>query len=114
MRAILYLFLDACQANAADNLLYFHHSTPPLYPLDVSLSTPLTLALAFLQVTKDCIINGHPYKKFSTGNVRTLAHGTRQTDTNLYAEEVSEVMREFHQQYYRPQHMALSLVGPQV
>ena len=99
---------------AADNPLFFHHNTPPLYPLDVSLSTPLTPALALLQVTKDCIIDGHPYKKFSTGNVRTLAHGTRQTDTNLYAEEVSEVMREFHQQYYRPQHMALSLVGPQV
>ena len=32
----------------------------------------------------------------------------------MYAEEVSEVMRTFHEKYYRPQHMALSLVGPQV
>lgn len=62
-----------------------------------------------LQVIKHQIIENHPYAKFSTGNINTLASG----DAIKNANEVRDAMRMFHERYYLPQNMALSLVGPQ-
>lgn len=62
-----------------------------------------------LQVMKDQMIENHPYKKFSTGNVNTLARGNAIDNAN----EVKDAMRTFHNKYYQPQKMALALVGPQ-
>ena len=45
-----------------------------------------------LQVTKDLMIPNHPYAKFSTGNVKTLANG----DAEKNKFEVTKAMREFH------------------
>ena len=62
-----------------------------------------------LQVTKDLIIKDHPYAKFSTGNVRTLAYG----DAEMNAPDLSKAMRNFHLHHYKPENMALCLAGPQ-
>lgn len=62
-----------------------------------------------LQVLKDQIVPTSPYAKFSTGNVKTLA----KNDPNQFGNELAEEIRRFHSTYYRPENMALSLVGPQ-
>ena len=59
-----------------------------------------------LQVMKAFIDQRHPYSKFSTGNLQTL------TDSNDVTRTL-EAMRSFYNQYYRPEKMTLSLVGPQ-
>ena len=61
------------------------------------------------QVAKDLMVPDHPYTKFSTGNVHTLAGG----DAEAHAAELAAAMRAFHRRHYRPRHMALALVGPQ-
>ena len=62
-----------------------------------------------LQVVKDLIIPESSYKKFSTGNVRTLAMG----NASEYAPELAAILKRFHQLHYKPSKMALSLCGPQ-
>ena len=54
-----------------------------------------------LQVTKDLMIPNHPYAKFSTGNVKTLANG----DAEKNKFEVTKAMREFHVKHYKPENM---------
>lgn len=54
-----------------------------------------------LQVTKDLMIPDHPYAKFSTGNVKTLASG----DAEKNKFEVTKAMREFHVKHYKPENM---------
>lgn len=49
------------------------------------------------------------YAKFSTGNVQTLAFG----DVPEYGTRLSEAIRAFHSKHYRPDRMAVALVGPQ-
>jgi insulysin len=60
-----------------------------------------------LQVTKNLMLQNHPYAKFSTGNVNTLASG----DAEKNKFDVTKAMRKFHVEHYRPENMALSLVG---
>lgn len=43
----------------------------------------------------------HPYAKFSTGNVKTLASGD--AEKNKY--EVTKAMRAFHVKHYKPENM---------
>lgn len=62
-----------------------------------------------LQVTKNLMLQNHPYSKFSTGNVNTLASG----DAEKNKFDVTKAMRKFHVDHYKPSNMALSLVGPQ-
>ena len=62
-----------------------------------------------VQVMKNLMISSHPFTKFSTGNVQTLADG----DAEQNAASVSHIMRCFHSYHYRPENMVLSLVGPQ-
>jgi len=62
-----------------------------------------------LQVLKDVITPSCAYKKFSTGNVRTLAGG----DAVANAATLATQMKQFYAQFYRPDQMTLSLVGPQ-
>ena len=59
-----------------------------------------------LQVTKDLMIPDHPYAKFSTGNVRTLASG----DAEKNKFEVTKAMREFHVKHYKPENMVRTYV----
>lgn len=54
-----------------------------------------------LQVSKDLMVSDHPYTKFSTGNVRTLASG----DAEKNKAEVTKAMRAFHVKHYRPENM---------
>ncbi len=63
----------------------------------------------FLQVLKHQILPTSDYSKFSTGNLRTLAFN----ELTTYGEGLSQKIRDFHQKYYRPREMAVSLVGPQ-
>lgn len=58
---------------------------------------------------KDLLLPGHRYKKFSTGNVGTIAGGDAVGNAKL----VSAEMRRFHEEHYRPENMALCLCGPQ-
>ena len=58
-----------------------------------------------LQVSKDLMIPNHPYTKFSTGNVRTLASG----DAEKNKAEVTKAMRAFHVKHYRPENMVCAL-----
>jgi len=62
-----------------------------------------------LQLMKDFVVPESPYKKFSTGNLRTLADG----DAEGNRERVTRLMRAFHDKHYKPNNMALSIVGPQ-
>ena len=62
-----------------------------------------------LQVLKDVITPSCAYKKFSTGNVKTLAGG----DAVSNAATLATQMKQFYAQHYRPDQMTLSLVGPQ-
>ncbi|KAJ1437208.1 Metalloenzyme, LuxS/M16 peptidase-like protein [Ochromonadaceae sp. CCMP2298] len=62
-----------------------------------------------LQVLKHQIRPSHNYAKFSTGNLKTLAFG----DVARYGENLSNVIRAFHQIYYRPENMCVALAGPQ-
>jgi secreted Zn-dependent insulinase-like peptidase len=57
-----------------------------------------------LQVTKDLMIPDHPWAKFSTGNVKTLASG----DAEKNKFEVTKAMREFHVKHYKPENMVCS------
>lgn len=47
----------------------------------------------------------HPYAKFSTGNVKTLASG----DAEKNKFEVTKAMRAFHVKHYKPENMVGSL-----
>jgi secreted Zn-dependent insulinase-like peptidase len=49
------------------------------------------------------------YYKFSTGNIKTLAFG----DVPQYSELLTTKVKEFHSRHYRPDQMAVCLVGPQ-
>jgi secreted Zn-dependent insulinase-like peptidase len=62
-----------------------------------------------LQVLKDTYSPETSYVKFSTGNVRTLANG----DAEKYAADTRAQMMAFHSRYYKPQNMAVAMVGPQ-
>lgn len=62
-----------------------------------------------LQVMKACIVDDAPYKKFSTGNVHTLAAGDAEGNGAALANQ----MKNFYNLYYNPSSMTLSLVGPQ-
>ena len=62
-----------------------------------------------LQTLKCLVDSNHPYKKFSTGNIQTLAKG----DLNIYSLEVREAMKEFYHSHYFTRTMGLSLAGPQ-
>lgn len=62
-----------------------------------------------LQILKCLVDPSHPYKKFSTGNIQTLAKG----DLEKYSLEVREVMKSFYQKYYFTRTMGLALAGPQ-
>ena len=62
-----------------------------------------------LQITKSILDSGHPYSKYSTGNMHTLAKG----DPDANAASTRAVMQSFYHTYYRPGNMTLALVGPQ-
>ena len=62
-----------------------------------------------LQCMKDVLVTSTGYKKFSTGNVQTLARG----DAAANGAELAEEMKRFYSLHYRPSCMTLSLVGPQ-
>ena len=49
----------------------------------------------------------HPYAKFSTGNVKTLASGD--AEKNKY--EVTKAIRAFHVKHYKPENMVRSLLS---
>jgi secreted Zn-dependent insulinase-like peptidase len=49
------------------------------------------------------------YYKFSTGNIKTLTFG----DVSQYSDLLTTKVKEFHSRYYRPDQMAVCLVGPQ-
>lgn len=66
-------------------------------------------ARRMLQVLKDCITETSSYKKFSTGNLKTLANG----DAVGNQEALTLRMKAFYEQHYNPVGMALALVGPQ-
>ena len=54
-----------------------------------------------LQVTKDLMMPDHPYAKFSTGNVKTLARGDAEGNKG----DVTRAMRAFHVKHYKPENM---------
>ena len=62
-----------------------------------------------LQVLKSLMYNDTTYSKFSTGNLQTLV----QSDVNVYIPPLAREMRRFHATYYKPENMAVVLVGPQ-
>ena len=62
-----------------------------------------------LQVLKSLMYNDTTYSKFSTGNLQTLV----QSDVNVYIPPLAREMRKFHATYYKPENMAVVLVGPQ-
>lgn len=62
-----------------------------------------------LQVLKHQLKHTHPYAKFSTGNLKTLAYG----DIKRYGTMLSDNIRHFHELYYHPDNMVIVLVGPQ-
>lgn len=62
-----------------------------------------------LQVLKHQIRPSSNYAKFSTGNLKTLAFG----DIEVYGTHLTDSIRSFHQQHYRPENMVVVLVGPQ-
>jgi insulysin len=66
-----------------------------------------TLGRRILQVVKDLMLPDHPYAKFSTGNVKTLASGD--AEKNKY--EVTKAMRAFHVKHYKPENMVRSLLS---
>ena len=49
------------------------------------------------------------YSKFSTGNIKTLSYG----DVDKFGHILAESIRDFHRTYYKPERMAVALVGPQ-
>jgi len=62
-----------------------------------------------LQVLKHQIHPSNNYAKFSTGNLKTLAFG----DIDVFGAHLTDSIRSFHKQHYRPENMAVVLVGPQ-
>ena len=62
-----------------------------------------------LQVLKDLLVDDSSYKKFSTGNVGTLAAG----DAEGNSASLTANMRTFYARHYNPGTMTLALVGPQ-
>jgi insulysin len=62
-----------------------------------------------LQILK-CLVNpSHPYRKYSTGNILTLARG----DPDRNGQLIREKMKAFYQKYYLSRKMGVSLAGPQ-
>lgn len=62
-----------------------------------------------LQAIKHFLSLDTPFRKFSTGNLLTLAYG----DIDRYNEQLADAVQTFHRKYYRPSNMAVVLVGPQ-
>ena len=62
-----------------------------------------------LQILKCLVHPSHPYRKYSTGNLLTLAKGDPDGNGQLIREE----MKTFYQKYYTTRKMGLSLAGPQ-
>jgi secreted Zn-dependent insulinase-like peptidase len=62
-----------------------------------------------LQILK-CLMNpSHPYSKFSTGNITTLAKGDPEGNAHLLREE----MKTFYRTFYLSRSMGLAVAGPQ-
>ena len=64
-----------------------------------------------LQVMKDLLVEETSYRKFSTGNVKTLAGG----DAEANGPALAATMKQFYNQHYNPATtpFTLALVGPQ-